>query len=72
VRTQPEDLALILMANAGLIHRTADTVPGTWRRLLICTIAGLRGNSDLPLGPLVGEPAVRRAMADQAVLFGVH
>jgi AcrR family transcriptional regulator len=69
---QPEDLALILMANAGLIHRTADTVPGAWRRLLNCTLAGLRGDSDLPLGPVVGEPAVRRAMADQARLFGVH
>jgi AcrR family transcriptional regulator len=69
---QPEDLALILMANAGLIHRTADTVPGAWRRLLNCTLAGLRGDSDLPLGPVVGEPAIRRAMADQARLFGVH
>jgi AcrR family transcriptional regulator len=69
---QPEDLALILMANAGLIHRTADTVPGAWRRLLNCTLAGLRGDSDVTLGPVVGEPAVRRAMADQARLFGVH
>jgi AcrR family transcriptional regulator len=69
---QPEDLALILMANAGLIHRTADTVPGAWRRLLNCTLAGLRADSDLALGPIVGEPAVRRAMADQARLFGVH
>jgi AcrR family transcriptional regulator len=68
---QPEDLALILMANAGLIHRTADTVPGAWRRLLNCTLAGLRGDSDVALGPVVGEPAVRRAMADQARLFGV-
>jgi AcrR family transcriptional regulator len=69
---QPEDLALILMANAGLIHRTAETVPGAWRRLLNCTLAGLRGDSDMTLGPAVGEPAVRRAMADQARLFGVH
>jgi AcrR family transcriptional regulator len=69
---QPEDLALILMANAGLIHRTADTVPSAWRRLLNCTLAGLRGGSDATLGPVVGEPAVRRAMADQARQFGVH
>jgi AcrR family transcriptional regulator len=69
---QPEDLVLILMANAGLIHRTAATVPDAWSRLLCCTLAGLRGQSDTSLGPEVGEPAVRRAMADQARLFGVH
>lgn len=68
---QPEDLVLILMANAGLIHRTATTVPDAWSRLLSCTLAGLRGQSDTALGPRVGEPAVRRAMADQARLFGV-
>jgi AcrR family transcriptional regulator len=68
---QPEDLVLILMANAGLIHRTADTVPDAWSRLLSCTLAGLRSQSSTTLGPVVGEPAVRRAMADQARLFGV-
>jgi AcrR family transcriptional regulator len=68
---QPEDLVLILMANAGLIHRTGDTVPDAWSRLLSCTLAGLRGESGTTLGPAVGEPAVRRAMADQARLFGV-
>jgi AcrR family transcriptional regulator len=69
---QPEDLVLILMANAGLIHRTAATVPDAWSRLLRCTLAGLRAQSDTTLGPAVGEASVRRAMADQARLFGVH
>jgi len=69
---QPEDLVLILMANAGLVHRTAATVPDAWSRLLSCTLAGLRGQSDTTLGPAVGEASVRRAMADQARLFGVH
>jgi hypothetical protein len=35
-------------------------------------LAGLRGDSNVTLGPVVGEPDVRRAMADQARMFDIH
>ena len=30
----PEDLAMVLMANAGVVNATGDAAPGTWRRLV--------------------------------------
>jgi hypothetical protein len=30
----PEDLPMLLMANAGVISGTGDAAPGTWRRLV--------------------------------------
>ncbi len=67
----PEDLVLILMANAGLVHRTASTAPSAWERLLGVTLDGLRGDTDpTPAPPPPRPAAVARAMADQAGLFG--
>jgi AcrR family transcriptional regulator len=38
----PEDVALLLMANAGLIHRTADIALTTSKRFADLTVDGLR------------------------------
>jgi AcrR family transcriptional regulator len=67
---QPEDLVLMLMANAGLVHRTAATAPDAWKRLVGYTLDGLRGDSATAPAPAVTAASVRRAMADQATLFG--
>ena len=38
-----EDLAVILMANAGLLERTGESAPKEWRRHLGYVLDGLRG-----------------------------
>ena len=64
---QPEDLALLLMANAGVIHRTTRRAPTAWRRVAGYTLDGLRADAATDAAPpSPGLRAVRAAMADQA------
>ena len=58
----PEDLVLLLMANAGLVHRTADAAPSAWSRFIDIALDGLRTAGATPAAPSPGERAVRRAM----------
>jgi AcrR family transcriptional regulator len=37
----PEDLVLLLMANAGLVDRTADAAPTAWQRFIDLALDGL-------------------------------
>lgn len=68
---EPEDLALLLMANAGLIHRTAVRAPSAWRRHLAYVLDGLhRDAARTEAPPSPGLRAVRQAMVDQAAHFG--
>lgn len=69
----PEDVALLLMANAGLIHRTADIAVTASARFVDLTLDGLRtaaaiaGSTRTP--PL--RPAVmRRAMRERGRHLG--
>ena len=61
-----EDVVLILMANAGLIERTAGTAPGAARRHLGYVLDGLRapgsGAARLAAVPPPGEGQVAEAM----------
>lgn len=67
----PEDLALLLMANAGLVHRASAAAPTAWRRMLSFTLDGLRAGAGVTAAaPSPGESSVARAMADQAARFG--
>jgi hypothetical protein len=65
---RPEDLVLLLMANAGLVHRTATEAPTAWRRMLGYTLNGLATPKVAPREPApAADPAgVRRAMTDLA------
>ena len=72
---EPEDLVLLLMANAGLIHRTTTDAPAASNRLVSYTLDGLharplyaRPGDDAPPSP--GADALQRAMEEQATLFG--
>jgi len=68
---QTGDVTLLLMANAGLIHRTADDAPTAWRRMARCYLDGLRlGGSTQPLPASPGVRAIRAAMARQGAHFG--
>ncbi|HEY0639419.1 MAG TPA: helix-turn-helix domain-containing protein [Pseudonocardiaceae bacterium] len=53
----PEDVILILLANAGVVDATADSAPDAWRRSLALILEGLRaeGASDLPPSPCQGR-----------------
>ncbi len=68
---QPEDLMLLLMANAGLIDRTADLAPGAWKRLVAYTLDGLRHNTHLTPAPASpGLAAMRAAMTGEPAGVG--
>jgi AcrR family transcriptional regulator len=59
----PVDLAVLLIANAGLIHRTADHAPGSSARLVGLWFAGIVGPdepSEVPPAPT--DPEIRRAL----------
>jgi AcrR family transcriptional regulator len=58
----PEDIVLLLMANAGLVHRTADAAPDAWSRFTHIALDGLRTAAATPGPPSPGRRAVRRAM----------
>ncbi len=67
----PGDLGTFLMANAGLIHRTADRAPTAWRRMAAYFLDGLRLDGRTgPLPPSPGLRALRAAMASQGAHFG--
>ena len=66
---RPQDLVLLLMANAGLVHRTAGVAPTAWRRLLSYTLNGFATASVPPQRPAAApdEAAIERAMTDLGV-----
>ena len=64
-----EDLVLLLMANAGLVERTAETAPAAWRRHLDYLLDGLRP-TPTTASPSPGKAAVLAAMSAAAHRFG--
>jgi len=53
----PEDLPMVLMANAGVISATGDAAPETWRRLVAYVIQAFAADAAAPLPP---PPSPRR------------
>lgn len=66
----PDDLVLVLMANAGVVHRTAATAPDAWERFAAFVLDGLRAEAatEAPAGP--GRTALFQAMASGAGALG--
>ena len=58
----PEDLAMLLMANAGVLDSTADAAPGTWRRFAAYMIQAFSSPSTAPLPPPPTPDAMHRAL----------
>jgi AcrR family transcriptional regulator len=58
----PVDLAVLLIANAGLIHRTVDDAPRSSPRLVALWLAGMlsQGHVEVPRAPTEAE--IRRAL----------
>jgi AcrR family transcriptional regulator len=69
---QPLDVVLLLMANAGLVHRTAAVAPTAWRRLLSFTLNGFATPAVAPgaTAPAPDPAAIRLAMTDPATEGG--
>lgn len=66
----PEDLVLLLMANAGLVHRTAGAAPDAWKRFVDLALDGLRTAGATPAARGPGRAAVRRAMRRRGTDLG--
>ncbi|MGX1675559.1 TetR/AcrR family transcriptional regulator [Streptomyces sp. NPDC055400] len=52
----PEDIFVLLMANAGLVHATRGAAPHAWRRLVAYMLEGFRADRTGPL-PAAPTPA---------------
>lgn len=60
----PEDLAVLLIANAGLIHRTVDTAPRASARLVGLWLSGVLCAEGVDVPPAPSEHQMRRALHD--------
>ncbi|WP_214111285.1 TetR/AcrR family transcriptional regulator [Acrocarpospora catenulata] len=65
-----EDVVIILMANAGLLERTAADAPTAWRRHLGYLLDGLQVPARTPLPPSPGSYRVLKAMITVARRHG--
>jgi AcrR family transcriptional regulator len=66
----PEDLVLLLMANAGLVHRTAGAAPDAWKRFADLALDGLRTSAATPAARCPDRAAIRRAMRTRGTSLG--
>jgi AcrR family transcriptional regulator len=58
-----QDLPLLFMANAGLLQRTQNRAPDSWRRVAAFVLDGLQAGAATPAPPAPSERAVLRVMA---------
>lgn len=58
----PEDLVMLLMANAGVVAATADAAPDAWRRFAAYMIQAFRAPATAPLPPAPTPTAMYRAL----------
>jgi AcrR family transcriptional regulator len=58
-----QDLVLFLMANAGLVHRTAQACPHAWERVAAFLLDGVHASAATTAPPPPAEHDVRAAMS---------
>lgn len=62
----PQDLVLLLIANAGLVHRTASAAPGAWERFSDLALDGLRtAAATSPSAPSPSRRAIANVMQER-------
>ena len=59
----PEDLVLLLMANAGVVRATRDAAPDAWQRFVAIVLDGFRADGARPLPPPPAPAQVYQAMS---------
>jgi AcrR family transcriptional regulator len=57
----PEDLAIVLMANAGVVNATGDAAPDTWRRLVAYFLQAFAAEAAGPLPEAPSPEQIHRA-----------
>jgi AcrR family transcriptional regulator len=62
IDASPADLAVLLIANAGLVHRTADDAPRSSARLAALWAAGVISHEDVEVPPAPTESEIQRAL----------
>ncbi|MEY9964789.1 AcrR family transcriptional regulator [Streptacidiphilus sp. MAP12-16] len=67
----PEDLLLVLMANAGVVHATRDAAPHAWRRLVAYLLEAFAADRTGPLPAAPTAAQARRAMIGNATAKGI-
>jgi AcrR family transcriptional regulator len=58
----PDDLIVLLIANAGVVAATADTAPDAWQRHIEYMLQAFAADHTQPLPPPAAHSALRRAM----------
>jgi AcrR family transcriptional regulator len=58
----PEDLPLLMLANAGVVQGTREDAPDAWRRLVALFIDGCRTERSVPLPPPPTPDAMYRVL----------
>jgi AcrR family transcriptional regulator len=58
----PQDVAMLLMANAGVVAATADAAPDVWRRFAAYMIQAFHATNAAPLPPAPTPTAMYRAL----------
>jgi AcrR family transcriptional regulator len=58
----PEDIVLLLLANAGVVRVTRDAAPDAWRRFVGLMLDGFRADRATPLAPPPTPAQTYRAM----------
>jgi AcrR family transcriptional regulator len=58
----PEDLPLLMLANAGVVQGTREHAPDAWKRLVALFIDGCRAERAVPLPPPPTPAAMYRVM----------
>ena len=58
----PEDVVLVLMANAGVVQGTGAAAPEAWRRFVGLMLDGLRSDGARPIPPPPSPRQMMRAM----------
>ena len=67
----PEDLVLLLMANAGLVERTTDAAPTAWQRFIDLALDGLHAPAATPATTAAPDrAALRQAMINRGHILG--
>lgn len=59
---EPEDMILLLMANAGVVSATADHAPNVWRRFIEYMLQSFSADHAAPLPAPAPRVAMHRAM----------
>jgi hypothetical protein len=67
----PEDVLLLIIANAGVVHVTRAAAPHAWRRFLALMLESFRAGHGAPLPAAPTPLQMHRSMLQYAQLRGV-